>query len=120
MIKLSEAILLHKLKRNLGRKKERESSRENASPGPHSALLIIHRRDFKVSNGFYVNEDTILPVHHWLIFTFVCRLRLIGQFGCRMGHAATVYLGSETEVTWFNSGSSRSTHSAIPPLAKDN
>lgn len=69
-------------------------------------------------NGFYVNEDTILPVYHWLMFTFACRLWFTGQFGCRMGHAVSVYLGSETEVTEFNSGSSRSTHSVTPTIIR--
>lgn len=67
MVKLSESILLHKFKENLGRKKEKKCSIEDT---PHQGPTLVCLNKLGVSlclmllGGFYVNEDISMPVPH--------------------------------------------------------
>lgn len=71
VVKLSEAILPHRLKENLGRRKEKECSVEDT---PHQGPTLVCLDKLGISmclvllGGLYVNEDIITPISHWLVF----------------------------------------------------
>ena len=70
MVKLSEAILPHRLKENLGRRKEKECSVEDT---PHQGPTLVCLDKLGISmclvllGGLYVNKDIIMPISHWLV-----------------------------------------------------